>query len=230
MNQDELKKQVGAEAVKYIQNGMIVGLGTGSTVSCLIDSLGERVRKEHLDITCVTTSKVTSKHAKEQNIKLVPLDDVDHIDLTIDGADEISADFQGIKGGGGSLLWEKIVANISDNYIWIVDESKMSNKIGEHFKLPVEVVPFGSKQLFRRFTKLGYKPTWRMDESGKHRFHTDSDNYIIDLHMGAIEHPHHLADSLIRTVGVIEQGLFLDRVNAIIVGHDSGPEYMQARP
>ena len=111
MNQDELKQQVGQEAVNYIHDGMIVGLGTGTTVHCLVDALGKKMQAgEITDITCVTTSNRTTRQAESLGIPVKAIDDVDHIDLPIDGADEVSADFQGIKGGGGALLWEKIVS------------------------------------------------------------------------------------------------------------------------
>ena len=139
MNQDELKQQVGREAVKYIRPGMVVGLGTGTTVHCLVEALGEHVKNGDLsDIVCVTTSNRTTRQAQSLGIKVEEIDDVDHIDLTIDGADEISDNFQGIKGGGGALLWEKIVSNYSDHVMWIVDESKLVHHLGA-FPLPVEV-------------------------------------------------------------------------------------------
>jgi ribose 5-phosphate isomerase len=141
MNQDELKAQTGRESVKYIKSGMIVGLGTGSTVRYMVDELGKQVQEGKLtDIIGVTTSTRTAKQARDLGITIKDIDDVDHIDLCIDGADEVSDDFQGIKGGGGALLWEKIVANASNKIIWIVDESKLVHKLGK-FPLPVEVTP-----------------------------------------------------------------------------------------
>ena len=132
MNQDELKAQTGRESVKYIKSGMIVGLGTGSTVRYMVDELGKQVQEGKLtDIIGVTTSTRTAKQARDLGITIKDIDDVDHIDLCIDGADEVSDDFQGIKGGGGALLWEKIVANASNKIIWIVDESKLVHKLGK---------------------------------------------------------------------------------------------------
>ena len=227
MNQDELKQQVGREAVNYIHPGMIVGLGTGTTVHCLVDALGEKMKAGQItDITCVTTSNRTTRQAEALGIPVKAIDDVDHIDLTIDGADEVSADFQGIKGGGGALLWEKIVANASDKVMWIVDQSKLVHKLGK-FPLPVEVIPFGSQHVFNRLEKKGYKPTWRMD--GDKKFRSDENNYIIDLHLEEIDHPAALADELIHMVGIVETGLFLNRVNDVIVGTDEGPKVLHAR-
>ena len=122
MDQNELKAQVGKEAVKYIDDGMIVGLGTGSTVRFMVDALGERLQKEGLKIVGVTTSNLTTKQAESLGITIKDIDDVDHIDVCIDGADEVDDDFNGIKGGGGALLWEKIVNNASTKKIWIVDQ------------------------------------------------------------------------------------------------------------
>ena len=225
MDQNELKAQVGKEAVKYIQDGMIVGLGTGSTVRYMVDALGERGKNEGLKIVGVTTSNRTTKQAESLGITIKDIDDVDHIDLCIDGADEVDDDFNGIKGGGGALLWEKIVNNASTKKIWIVDQSKLVPRIGD-FGVPVEVIPFGAQHVFNTFEKKGYKPVWRMD--GDHKYRTDENNFIIDIHLGQIDDPHALAEDLIHTVGVVEHGLFLNRVDDVIVGRDNGPEVLHA--
>ena len=227
MNQNELKRLVGEKSVEWIKDGMIVGLGTGSTVRYMVDALGRRVVEEGLNITGVTTSNATAKQATELNIPLRSVDEVDHIDLVIDGADEISRDFQGIKGGGAALLFEKIVAVNSKKVLWIVDESKMVDKLGA-FPLPVEVIPYGSQKLFERFEAKGLNPTFRKKEDGSLLL-TDSDNYIIDLHLGQIDDPHSLADYLDKQVGVVEHGLFLDMVNDVIVGQQLGPVVLHAR-
>ena len=227
MNQNELKKLVGQKAVEFIKDNMTVGLGTGSTVKYMVDALGERVKNENLHIVGVPTSNRTAKQARDLGITVKSVDEVDHIDLTIDGADEISADFQGIKGGGAAHLFEKIVATNSNKVMWIVDESKMVDKLGK-FPLPLEVIPYGSKQLFKKLAKKGLNPQFRLDENGQHVL-TDSKNYVIDLHLGEIDHPHELADYLIKQVGIVEQGLFLDMVNTVIVGRQDGPEVLQAR-
>ena len=226
MNQNELKALVGQAAVKFIEDGMIVGLGTGSTVRYMVDALGKRVQEEGLNVIRVTTSNRTTAQAQSLGITIKDIDEVDHIDLCIDGADEVSDDFQGIKGGGGALLWEKIVANASNKIIWIVDESKLVHKLGK-FPLPVEVIPFGAQLIFNRLEKKGYKPSWRMD--GDHKFLTDEKNYIIDLHLEEIDHPVELADELIHMVGLVETGLFLNRVNDVIVGTQNGPKILHAR-
>lgn len=227
MSQNELKKLVGEKAVAWVKDGMTVGLGTGSTVKFMVDALAKRIQEEHLNIIGVVTSAATEKQARSLNIPLKSVDDVEKIDLTIDGADEISDDFQGIKGGGAALLFEKIVATNSRENIWIVDQSKMSKKLGS-FPLPVEVVPYGSKKLFSKFSKKGYAPVFRLDDTGQLK-HTDSNNLIIDLHLNEINHPHELAAYLSEQVGVVEHGLFLDLVNTVIVGYPDGPSVLKAR-
>ena len=146
----ELKKMVGLEAARYVQDGMIVGLGTGSTAYYMIEELGRRVREEQLAIIGVPTSSVARQHAEKLGIPLKTIDQVKRVDLTIDGADEISADFHGIKGGGAALLFEKIVATYSDQVIWIVDEAKMVTQLGQ-FPFSFEVVRFGKDFVFRFF-------------------------------------------------------------------------------
>ena len=203
---------------------MIAGLGTGSTVRFLVDELGRRVQEEGLEFTGVTTSRRTQEQAEGYGIKIVDIDDVDHIDVTIDGADEVDKNFNGIKGGGAALLWEKIVATNSNKIVWIVDESKVVDTIGK-FPLPVEVIPFGAGQVVKKFEARGYKPVLRLDAEG-HPVRTDENNYVVDLHLECIEHPEALAEDLINTVGVVEHGLFLHMVDQVIVGDPNGPRVL----
>lgn len=217
MNQ---KKLVGDKAATFIEDNMIVGLGTGSTAAYMVEAVAKRAKDEGLNLTCVSTSIATRKQATELGLNVVDLAEVGEIDLTIDGADEISPDFQGIKGGGGALLFEKIVATNSKKNIWIVDESKLVEQLGA-FPLPVEVVKFGSEHLFSMFKEQGYKPKYRMTDENE-KFETDADHYIIDLHLEKIEDPKALAKELNNEVGVVEHGLFIDIVNHVIVGNDQG--------
>ncbi|MEG2707938.1 MAG: ribose-5-phosphate isomerase RpiA [Vagococcus sp.] len=207
------------ESAKYVKDGMIVGLGTGSTAYYMVEEIGRRMKEEGLHITGITTSKATEKQALGLGIPLKSIDEVSHVDLTIDGADEISADFQGTKGGGAALLFEKIVASYSKEVIWIVDESKMVNLLGK-FPLPVEVIPYGSEQLLKKFNNKQYNGKIRLQEDGTPLL-TDSNNYIIDLHLEAIENPQELATWLDHQVGVVEHGLFLNMVNRVIIGTSS---------
>ena len=209
------EKQLAAEqAVDYIEDGMIIGLGTGSTVAFMLNELSHRVKKG-MKITAVSTSAVTTKLATSLGIRISKLSEVDEIDLTIDGADEVDENLDGIKGGGGALLHEKIIASISKQNIWIVDSTKLVKTLGK-FPLPVEVVQFGSNHLFREFEKKGYKPTFR--DAGKNRFITDNNNYIIDLKMDSIEDPSGLDVKLKSYPGVIETGLFYNIADVVLAG------------
>ncbi|MGO3837949.1 MAG: ribose-5-phosphate isomerase RpiA [Vagococcus sp.] len=211
-----LKKMVGIESATYIKDGMTVGLGTGSTAFYMVEEIGRRMREEQLNIVGVTTSHATEEQAKSLGIPLKSIDEVDYVDITIDGADEISADFQGTKGGGAALLFEKIVATNSKENIWIVDESKMVDHLGA-FPLPVEVIPYGSQQLLKTFKNKGLKPAIRLLDNGNPLL-TDSKNYIIDLYLEKNETPKELAAWLDHQVGVVEHGLFLDITTRVIVG------------
>lgn len=210
------KKQAGEYAAGLIEDNMVVGLGTGSTVRFFIEALAQRINVEGLNITGVTTSSKTSSLAKAWGIKLSSVDEVSYIDLTIDGADEIDTDFNGIKGGGAALLFEKIVASNAHRNIWIIDESKYHDVIGQ-FPLPVEVVPYGSHQLLKRFEAADLQPSFRRIATGE-RLTTDTGNYIIDLALERINHPKSLAYFLEQTVGVVEHGLFLNIVDEVIIG------------
>lgn len=214
-----LKQMAGIEAAKYVEDGMIVGLGTGSTAKFMVDEIGRRIKEEGLSIIGVTTSKETERQALALGIPLKGIDEVPYVDLTIDGADEISEDFQGIKGGGAALLFEKIVATYSKKCIWIVDESKLVKKLGK-FPLPVEVVPYGSQQLVQLFEGKGYAPVLRTTPDGEVLV-TDGGHYIIDLHLKEIDDPITLGAYLDQLVGVVEHGLFLQIVSTVIVGGET---------
>ena len=216
-----LKEQVGIKAAEFVTDGMIVGLGTGSTAYYFVAELGRRIKEEGLKITAVTTSSVTYEQAEGLGIPLKAIDDVEVVDLTVDGADEVDPALNGIKGGGGALLMEKIVATNSNDCIWIVDESKQVETLGA-FKLPVEVVQYGAENLFRHFEKKGYSPAYR--EKDGQRFVTDQGNYIIDLDLKVIPDAEALAEELDRTVGVVDHGLFLGMVSKVIVGTPEGPK------
>lgn len=216
-----LKEQVGIKAAEFVKDGMIVGLGTGSTAYYFVAELGRRIKEEGLKISAVTTSSVTYEQAEGLGIPLKAIDDVEVVDLTVDGADEVDPALNGIKGGGGALLMEKIVATNSKDCIWIVDESKQVETLGA-FKLPVEVVQYGAENLFRHFEKKGYSPAYR--EKNGQRFVTDQGNFIIDLDLKVIPDAEALAEELDRTVGVVDHGLFLGMVSKVIVGTPEGPK------
>jgi len=217
MSTDLQKIIAGRRATEFVQNGMVVGIGSGSTIAHVIDSLGERVAQENLKIVGVATSEKTRRNAAQLGIPMYNVDDVDKIDLTIDGADQIADDFSAIKGGGAALLWEKIVAFNSRENIWVVDATKRVSKLNQY--LPVEVIPYGSNQLFKRFQADGFHPSWRLYQNGN-PVRTDSANFLIDLHLPIIENPRELGDELIKMVGVVEHGLFTDVVNRVVIGED----------
>lgn len=216
-----VKELVGRKAADYVEDGMIVGLGTGSTAYWFVEEIGRRVKNGELkNIVGVPTSKQTQDQAKSLGIPLKNLDDVNGIDVLVDGADECITSFSGIKGGGGALLIEKIVAQNSHKIIWIVTEEKVVEKLGA-FPLPVEVVQTGSWKLFRKFDAAGMKPAFR--KRGKDSiFVTDSGNYIIDLHLERIEQPQQVAFELKHMVGVVDHGLFINYPSVILVGKNDG--------
>lgn len=221
---ERFKQMAGVRAAQFVEDGMVVGLGTGSTAYYFVEEIGRRVREEGLRVTGVTTSSQTTAQAKGLGIPLVSVDEVDVIDVTVDGADEIDQNFNGIKGGGGALLMEKIVGTPTKHYIWVVDESKLVQDLGA-FKLPVEVVPYGAERLFRSFAEAGYKPSFR--EKDGQRFVTDMQHFIIDLDLGQITDPIALADQLDRTVGVVEHGLFNQMVDTVVVAGQDGIRILQ---
>ena len=215
------EKQLAAEkSIEFIKNRMILGLGTGSTVFFLVKKLAELV-KQGLDITCVSTSNQTSELAKSLGIRISNLNEVKKIDLTIDGADEVDKNLNGIKGGGGALLYEKIVAKASNKVIWIVDSSKYVLQLGK-FPLPVEIISFGSNQLLKRFEELGFNPEIR--KNGNDNFITDSGNLIVDLHLNEIEDAINLERQIKLIPGVVEVGLFNNIADLVIIGKGNSTE------
>jgi ribose 5-phosphate isomerase A len=228
MTADDLKLKAAAAALKYIEPGMKVGLGTGSTASKLVELLGARVQAG-LSVLCVPTSEATAIQARRLGIPLTTLDDTPFLDLTIDGADELDAELRLIKGGGGALLREKIVATASDRMIVIADSSKVVEKLGK-FPLPIEVVRFGVEATRNMISALAAEAgcdatlTWRTGRDGQ-PFVTDGGNYIFDAALGEIPDPEAL-DALLKLIpGVVENGLFLGIAwKAIIAGVDGVTE------
>ena len=219
MSIEEQKILSAKKSVEYVETGMIVGIGSGTTSMHMIKALADKVKNENLEIIAVSSSKKSQKYAASLGIEIQDLDKVERIDLSIDGIDEVNPKFEAIKGGGGALLYEKILAANSDRYIWIADQTKLVDKLGK-FPLATEVVPYGSEHLFTRLEALGYKPSFRMTDGEK--YITDSGNYIIDLHLGEIENPRNLSTKLNNLAGVVENGLFYDAVDLLIVGTEEG--------
>jgi len=213
-------KRIAAErAVEYIKDGMVVGLGTGSTAYWAIEKMGEKVH-EGLNIKAIATSLRSEEQAKKLGINIVTFSDVDKIDLTIDGADEVDFDLNLIKGGGGALLREKIVAAASKRLVIVVDERKMVNCLGA-FPLPVEIVRFGHESTVRQLRSLGCKAIIREAGDGSY-YVTDNGNYIVDCHFNRIANPKELNDKINMIPGVVENGLFINMACKVIVGYKNG--------
>jgi ribose 5-phosphate isomerase A len=209
---DELKRQAAARALEHVRDGMKLGLGTGSTAKHFVDLLGEKVRAG-LNVVGVPTSEATRIQAEQCGVRLATLDDIDRLDLTVDGADEIDPALNLIKGGGGALLREKIVATASDRMIVIADDTKWVDVLGR-FPLPVEVIPFGLKATQRAmagaFAESGNsgQMVLRKGKDG-HVFVTDGGHWIVDAHLGRITDAPRLAGLLTAIPGVVEHGLFI---------------------
>jgi len=220
-------KQLAAEAaVALIQDGMKVGLGTGSTAYFAIQKIGQRVQQEGLQITCIATSISSEELATSLKIPMAGFDALERLDITIDGADEADHQLQLIKGGGGALLREKIIAYITDHYVTIVDESKYVATLGK-FHLPVEVVPFGWQRTFDHIKALGATPYLR--EKDKAPYKTDNGNLILDCDFKTIPDPETLQTTLNLIPGVVECGLFVNKTQTLIIGNNDGTIQTHAR-
>lgn len=212
------KKLSGERAADYAEAGMVVGLGTGSTAYFAIRRLGERLR-QGLRFQGLPTSEQSRILAIEEGIPLVDFSEVDRIDLTIDGADEVDPAFNLIKGGGGALLREKIVASVTRTEIIVVGEDKFKDRLGA-FPLPVEVAPFGWQIAQKRLEDLGCRAQLRHQENAP--FKTDNGNYILDCAFGRIERPPVLEADIGRICGVVECGLFTGLAHRIVIGKADG--------
>jgi ribose 5-phosphate isomerase A len=228
----EQKVHAAGGALNYISDGMTVGLGSGSTSEIFVRLLGDRVR-DGLNVIGVPTSEQTAKIATEAGIPLKPIDHVDRINVTIDGADEVDGQFQLIKGGGGCLLREKIIAHASDLMVVIVDETKLKAQLGD-FALPVEVDPFAftitAKKIFDAMRASGIPRgdvKLRRRGDGLEPFITDGGHYILDCACTVIPDAPALADRLVHIPGVVEHGLFIGLARVVIVGEDRGAKIME---
>ncbi|MDE4173470.1 ribose-5-phosphate isomerase RpiA [Phaeobacter sp. PT47_59] len=223
---DKAKFVAAKRAADMVEDGMRVGLGTGSTAAWLVRCLGEMVREQGLRFTAVPTSSRTAELAREVGISVISLDEAKWLDLTIDGADEFDEDLNLIKGGGGALLQEKIVATASDQMVVIADAGKEVETLGA-FPLPVEIIPFGwqttqamIEETLVSMDVLGRSATLRMN--GDAPFVTDEGNYILDLHLKRIGNARQLALVLNQIPGVVENGLFIDICDTVIIGYGDG--------
>jgi ribose 5-phosphate isomerase A len=221
-DRNTLKNMAGEKAVEYIESGMVVGLGFGSTVIHSLRLIGELIRRGELEgIQAIPTADLIADEARRAGIPLTSLEEHPRIDVTIDGADEVDPELNLIKGGGGALLREKIVAQASTINIIVVDEQKLSPVLGTNFDLPVEIIPFGWRPLEEYLRSIGAEPQLRTKADGK-SFVTDSGNFILDCHFGTIDDPYALSAELKSRAGIVEHGLFLDLASEVIIAAGDG--------
>jgi ribose 5-phosphate isomerase A len=222
LQQDQWKKAAGEAAAKLVEDGMVVGLGTGSTAAHFVAAVGRRIVEERLHITAIPTSEQTASQARSLKIPLVTFAEQSQIDLTIDGADEVEAGtIYLIKGRGGALLREKIVATASKRMVIIADETKIVERLGSLVAVPVEVARFGWQATARHLEELGGHPALRLG-TDQNPYVTDGGNYIVDCAFGPMPKPKETAHHLDHVVGAVEHGLFLGYAREAIVGGPSG--------
>ncbi len=223
MDVAEQKRRAAWRAAEFVESGMTVGLGHGSTAAFAVERIAERLRSGGLvDVVCVPCSEDVARQAERLGIPLTTLDERPMVDLTIDGADEVDAEMNLIKGGGGALLREKIVADASEREIIVVDGSKLSPRLGTRFALPVEVVPFAWCVEVSALESLGAHVLRR---GGEDPFLTDQRNFILDCDFGPIERPSELARRLDARPGVVAHGLFIDLATDLVVATERGVQH-----
>ncbi len=221
MTQDEAKLLAAKRAVEFVQDGMAVGLGTGSTATLFIRELGKRVAAGGLRIRCIATSDASDRLARELGIPMTDFNRTPELDLNVDGADEVGPGLALIKGGGGAHLREKIVASAAKQFIVVADSSKLVPELGR-FPLPVEVIPLALPLAERRLAALGLRPTLRPARDVAGPWITDEGNVILDCHCGAIPDPAGTAAAIRSIVGVVEHGLFLHMATLALIAGDDG--------
>ena len=219
---ESARREAAKAAVGQVESGMVVGLGSGSTVEYAIKELGRRVREENLQVLGVPTSYQSLQLALEEKIPLTTLDEHPILDLAIDGADEVDPDLNLIKGLGGALTREKIVDTAAKLFIVIVDEDKLVERLGMSHPVPLEVLPFALAPVKLNLQKLGGKPILRMAEKKAGPVITDNGNFILDVDFGPIQNPKELDKELHQIPGVVETGLFLEVTDTVYVGGREG--------
>ena len=223
----ELKRRAADAAVEQVQSGMVLGLGSGTTVAHALQGLAEMLGAGKLDGICGVPSSIqTEKRAKELGIPLTSLDWHPVLDLTIDGADEVDPDLNLIKGGGGALLREKVLAQASRRTVIIIDQGKLSPRLGSHWALPVEVIRFAVKSIKNYLTSIGASVESRQTSQGK-PFRTDQNNVILDANFGPIENAQELSVKLAERAGIVAHGLFLDLADEVIVAEEHAVRHLR---
>jgi len=223
----DLKEMAAKEAVKYVEDGMVVGLGSGSTANIAIRLLGDRVKEEGIEIIGIPTSKASDLLGRAMGIKIAELDDHPKVDITIDGADEVGPALNLIKGLGGALVREKIVAGASMVEMIVVDESKLVDCLGSKAPLPVEIVRYAHRTTMRKLACLGCAPQLRM--KGSEPFVSDNGNFVVDCAFGPMKDPAGLETKVNLIPGVVDNGLFIGLVAKVVIGTDEGVE-IKERP
>ena len=225
---EHMKQLACQRAAQEVQDGMVLGLGTGSTVYYFLQELG-RMARAGIRLMGVPTSVRTAEIATQLAIPLTTLDDQPHLDLAVDGADEVDAHLNLIKGAGGALLREKIIAASADRFVVVVDDSKIVTQLGERYPLPVEVVPFGHTPAIRALEGLGARVILRHGTAGQ-PWLSDNGNYILDCRFGPMPDPVALQKELLAIPAVVDSGLFLNMADMAIVGQANGVRLLQLRP
>jgi|SRR5215471_6271346 len=224
-SRDELKRAAAMRAIEEVEDGMVLGLGTGSTAAFVVEGLGARVTRG-LKVVGIPTSERTAAHARRLGIPIATFAEHQRLDVTIDGADEVQlGTLDLIKGLGGALLREKIVASASDHLVIVVDQEKLVERLGEHTGVPVEVTQFGWQATAVALAKLGCVPERRY-AAGEQPFITDGGNYILDCRFGPLADPRAIEKSIAMTVGAVESGLFVGRSSMVVVASTTGVEVL----
>ena len=214
----EMKRTVGVEAARMVGQGDVVGLGTGSTAEFMIEELGRRVREENLDVVGIPTSFDASVLARRNGIPAGTLDDVDRVDIAVDGADEVDPAMNLIKGRGAAHLREKIVDGMAERFIVIVDETKLVDRLGTRCPVPLEVLPMAVQPVTRAVEALGGEPVLRMAVNKDGPVITDQGNMVVDARFDGIDDAHGMESALNNVPGILENGLFVGLATEILVG------------
>ncbi len=216
------KRAVGEYVASMISTGMTLGIGTGSTAAMAIEALGARIREEGLQVKGVATSFAAERLARQHGVALTTLDESPNLDLAFDGADEVDPAFILIKGRGAAQTREKIVASCAEQFVVLVDESKMVDQLGHRMPLPVEVVPMAVSPIMQVLRSLGGKPEIRMGKMKDGPVVSDQGMWVLDAHFDGIQDPDHVNDVLLKTPGVVDHGLFINLATQVLVGRSDG--------
>jgi len=226
---EQVKKNAALQAVKHVRDGFVVGLGSGSTAAYAVEEIGKRVRKEKLQVLGVPTSHQAFMLAVRCGIPITTLDEHPKLDLTIDGADQIDKELNLIKGMGGALTKEKIVASAAKQFIVVADETKLAQRLGTNQPVPVEVLPFAVSTVMQRMREMGGKPTLREGKAKIGPVVTDNGNFIVDVDFGPIRAPRELGSQLKMIPGVVETGLFVEMADIVYVGKRKTVERLERK-